>query len=1306
MRRVLPVLALFVFPLVLVAGGKFDNPLKPALLDPEKSAEEPAMFSARERQVRWHNIFQDGQPCWVGETWRTKPEEDRNVPHRLLLRFRQPFKIGTLIAFGGDRNPNPFRVEGSREAPGSVAVVPFGRLVTEVVFTGVDLPMRTLVNWGSRKQLERPIESYQLEIAGIYALPEIRVNLAPAATPRVSGFSSRNAAFAARNRAAGLNDMDSNIHWRSQKLKAGETAEAALEFPQPVKLRELALYVGGEEYGDRPRLARVFATDGNGKENAFGTIDVFPEHDRTGDRFFLLSNPAPEKPLKSIRLELTPRGDCVAVGEILALAAPGDNPKLTPGGPREFTLAFPVEQSGAVFASGQILDEKGNFVRHLAPVAGKGAFSLTWDGLDDEGKIVPPGNYTLHGATRGALRAEYESTPYNAGNPPWVTPSRRGGWLSDHAAPCAVEVLDDRIWVGAPYAECADTIMELDGDGRKLWGVRWLNLGGASFLRAYGGRMYVASGGAWLGSKTVISEVDPATHEFRTLLQRDYPVTLEKKERFHRRILTGFAAGENRLLLAYGEFNKVEVFDFSGKLLRTLEVQQPGAMRIDPNGTTYIFSGSRLCTIDLETGKTTPVIAAGLIEPRDFSVFSDGFLVADYGANQVKLFDRAGKFIRSCGSGEPRSVGNFRKEILHAPSSAALLKGEIWVAESSLRPKRISVWDGASGAFKRDYLGPGRYESGGWLDLADSNVYFAEGMIFRRKDIKAPWELESVYLDEKNPTVQLLLDNRLGPERPLRRDGRLYLARDRHWDIPAYWYGEIRADKILYPCAALGSGKLVRRMFADFPEKSTFLWMDDNGDGRMDRAEVRELPGEFTGLLWSARMGDDLSFNWVRNRNELCRLKVPYDPAKIEVLTALAGRSAPVAIAPLSDHSMLVNRAPFLEAFEEGKVRWRYPNLFPGNSHASPLPQEGEIQHTLNVEGVVALPGFGSVFLLNSNKGLRHLFSTDGVYLGRLFGDQRQTPPLAIETVKPGDDLSGYSLMGEAFCGTFERGADGIVRFSGGKGHHTISQIKGLETLRRFERPFRFTPEQRNLAEQAVLLRAQRLHQSELRESLQLNVNAAPKQLRAYAPDWAELPGGVFRERDKTLFEVKMALDKEYFYAFWAVPQDDSAFVNGGDDWKLLFKTGDSVNLELGSARGKEPNPGDFRLLIAPFNGDPIAVLYTWRSRVPGEKTVFSSPVGEVEADSVKKLDNALIRVRRTGGGYFVECRIPRAELPVLESRPLYGDAGVIFSDPAGRINQRNVFYHNAARGITDDIPAEIRAQPGNWREIQVKEQK
>ena len=49
---------------------------------------------------------------------------------------------------------------------------------------------------------------------------------------------------------------------------------------------------------------------------------------------------------------------------------------------------------------------------------GKRTVEVAWDGLDDAGKPVEPGNYQIRGLSRGAITAEYDMCFHNPGTPP------------------------------------------------------------------------------------------------------------------------------------------------------------------------------------------------------------------------------------------------------------------------------------------------------------------------------------------------------------------------------------------------------------------------------------------------------------------------------------------------------------------------------------------------------------------------------------------------------------------------------------------------------------------------------------------------------------------------------------------------------------------------------------------------------------------------------------------------------------------------------------------------------------------------
>ena len=1277
--------------------------LRSGKINTAKSGESPAMFQPQDRDGRWRNTFCTGVPIPYYETWRTKPVPS-DAPQTLTVQFNGTVNPGTILAFAADTTDTLFTIEGFSAPPAGIITLPVGREIGSLTLKSTKLEPVLINNWGSRKELTTPLKAYQFSLHGLYAMVEQRVNIAPFARPQVSGISLQKQADAPRISAAGLNDNSTWHFWRSEKLSSGQTARAELLFPSPATVRETVLYFAGRAYDLIPKAVKVSAETENGSLE-IGTLEGLKKEQFKGKFFYRLRNPQPDAKIRKLIFEFTPQKDVAAVSEILVLAAPGDNPGLKLHADKPYSKEFSIPRNGGTFASAVLVSRTGERVRNLAPGRADGdKFIFSWDGLDESGLVVPEGTYQLKGATRGNLRAEYNSTPYMPNPIPWVTPDRKGGWLSDHVPASTIEFAGGALWIGAPFAESGDTIMQLTQEGKKLWGVRWLNLSGAWTIREQGGKIYVASGGGWLGNKLFVTELDPAAKDFKQLLKIEVPKEMAQKKDWKSRSFNGFAVNENTLYLSYSKLNRIDVYGKDGKKIRTIALPAPGAMRFH-NGELYLISGNKLLQYDPAAGTRKEIISKGLVKPGDFSFHNGKILVADTGANQVKLFSMKGKLLKTIGKGTPRKAGKFDPLVLDSPIAvAADSRGQIWIAEFSTLPKRISVWS-QEGKFLRDYLGPARYEAGSWMDPDDINTYYAEGMIFKR--IRGEWKLDSVYLDTTPAFVRVFLEKTMIPERPLKLNGNTFLANDRHWSQPLIWYGVLEQDHILKPHVALGTYEKIIGLFRERPENYsgnpkdyTFLWVNSNNDGNMQWNEIQFLKRPFARLQWCERMGRDLTLYW-QSGNEIKKLQrkpgsgLPdYDLAKAETLRTLAPGEYLYAMAPLTDGQLLLNMKPLTCISQTtGRTLWTYRNAYPSNSHDSPLPAPGEIQHTLNAEGEVSVPNFGKVFLLNGNKGLRYLFSGDGIFLGTLFADQRLAEPLSISNVQEGMDLSHYSLMDEAFCGTFERGADGKVYFSGGKNHHSIYEIKGLDSLKRFSQDIRFSSEERKQAEESRI--------REIQKKKAALIETPSVLPRIQGNDWKKVPEQKVFSNGKVFYTYRLAYDNTHLRGQFQV-NDPTPFLNNGGDWKMLFKTGDSINLEFASANGKAPSIGDIRLLIAPLRGQAVAVAYRYKLEGDHSKTAseFSSPIGKTVVDKVEILKNAKIHVNRGGNYYQVDLSIPLADLPPLAKETFYYDAGVIFSDASGSRNSFNLFHHSPLKGITADVPSEIRLTPNYMKKI------
>ena len=129
-------------------------------------------------------------------------------------------------------------------------------------------------------------------------------------------------------------------------------------------------------------------------------------------------------------------------------------------------------------------------------------------------------------------------------------------------------------------------------------------------------------------------------------------------------------------------------------------------------------------------------------------------------------------------------------------------------------------------------------------------------------------------------------------------------------------------------------------------------------------------------------------------------------------------------------------------------------------------------------------------------------------------------------------------------------------------------------------------------------------------------------------------------------------------------------------------------------------------MIIAPFQGRNIAVLYRYVVSGSQEPIAFSSPIGTVEVDVVKQIESAQIAVRKGDGHYSLEAKIP---LEALAFHPrggqrLTGDFGVIWSDALGQKNAARCYWTNSAAGIVADLFSEAKIEPNRWGEIEIVE--
>ena len=339
--------------------------------------------------------------------------------------------------------------------------------------------------------------------------------------------------------------------------------------------------------------------------------------------------------------------------------------------------------------------------------------------------------------------------------------------------------------------------------------------------------------------------------------------------------------------------------------------------------------------------------------------------------------------------------------------------------------------------------------------------------------------------------------------------------------------------------------------------------------------------------------------------------------------------------------------------------------------------------------------------MIRGNLGEDYYLTTDGVFVDILTKDGRIPGIPRPENEEALRALSFASLCGrgEHFSGLISRQADGVVRCTGALPADqacNIIRIEGLESIRRFTAP------DLNLTE-ATLVKADR---DTTRRSLAAarppepyTIAAARKDAKGQV-DWKPVkPLRIANDGQPVTADFRAAYDNDNLYVSYNV-NDPTPWKNGGNEYRLLFKTGDCVDFQLSPSGNKTGKAvaGDLRVLMANFNGKPAAVLL--KPVAPGapasDKHNFTSPVMTVTFDQVKLLTDVTPTVAVRGDGYTVTAALPWAVLGVEPQAELKlrGDAGFILSDPTGTINTARVYWSNKSTGLVMDQPGEAIITP------------
>lgn len=1063
---------------------------------------------------------------------------------------------------------------------------------------------------------------------------------------------------------------------------------------------------------------------------------------------------------------------CFCAFVVLALALGAFVP--AHGGGIAYSYRLPKESNVTL----GIFDAQGHLVRTLIKDAHRRAGRNTdfWDARDQFGGAVTAGKYGVRGIAHPPISVRHVVTIGNPGTPPWPTADGQGDWLSDEAAPQAAASDGVNVYLASPGSEKGHSIIAVGPDGRRIWGFNEtayprcvsLALGGQYLYALFSGpeasgpsvigRAFIVCLDKTTGAPALFSTqkadfriatwpyVDRTAGLWDLRVNKTFtPANYGGQTRYFANDVgepteaVGIAATTGRLYISMLTQNQILVLDgVTGKQLDTIPVPQPVGLHALASGQILGVSAGKIVAVDPASRAVTALIDHDLVAPHDVTTDRAGNVyVSDWGkAFQVKVFSPQGQFLRAVGTPGGRPwVGPWDRNGMLLPRGLCVTDdGKLWVAEDDASPNRVSVWDAATGALLRDYIGPAPYGGGGhfWADPQDASTVVAGGTLFHVDYARKSWAPVST------PFRRMSRDEAFTPNgmngmpgaRTVTHGGRQYV----YVSQGGYTLVVFRRDGVrLTPVAATGClGRFItddgtglalwdsdigRHMIAHYyPDffqghsGDNYVWSDTDGDGRVQPGEMqwahtlrrgdKYVPGRLPETTdgWGFGVGPDGAIflaGFCADRNVVSRLDVTgWSPGGAPRYDLAAAR--PIVVTPAdegvqglyvdADNHVLVTR-PYewnkakraLDCYDrDGRPLW---------SLAAPTGRQGADDFLAdNIVGEFRASGGERVlasWLWHGNYK-PYLLTSDGLYLGSLLDDTRLGP---------------MATWDESYKNYFQAPDGTAYIVNGANDAYHIDKIEGLDHLFRFSGTITVTAADLKAATAAPVTSKPASASPPI---IHVAWRAAPPAVDGALSDW-DMNGGVALRGSKGR-TARVALGRDSKTLYLAYDVRGAKLVNKGGNWQTLFISGDCADLMLhvgGPYKSHfTPAEGDERLLLSVFQGRPVVVLY--RPVVPGA----DSPIRLMGAavDRIVKLTSVHAAFRRSGDGYTLEASVPLAELGIdpASTDTLRGDVGVVYADETGANRSLRLYHYNHDTGMTADLTTEATLQPGNWADIEL----
>jgi hypothetical protein len=963
--------------------------------------------------------------------------------------------------------------------------------------------------------------------------------------------------------------------------------------------------------------------------------------------------------------------------------------------PLPLTFEYEMPRDGEVTIA--LVNEQGQMVRHLLAQASrkKGKVVERWNGLDDLGKPLPAGSYSWKGIHHEPITTRYLLSVHNSGKPAYATPDGTGAWGADHGhRPTTVCTAGEHVLVAWEGGEGGSSLLRADLHGRKQWGIRT----GAKHLATDRRRIFASGGTVFhvcTGVECVSFQDGRPLNFGNGKLNADLPAGGDAKTN----LVSGLAYTDGTLYVALEKRNLIALVDAEqGTVKSSWEIPEPRRLAMRPDGSLAVISKGQVLAV--EHGMDRPLLIDHLDEPTGIAVDALGMIYLANGGKlqNVSVFDSEGKYLRSIGKdgGRPR-VGLFDPNGMLEPGGIAVdQKGQLWVAETLNYPKRLSVWEAKSGRLLSEFFGGSQYSTQVCMDPQHEDEVYCHMTVWKVDLDRGTWHPHSTMWRKTGPdvppdayTLLRVFTARNGKQFAWGGDSVYLRDGDRFKPIvTAISNFKGQPDWPPYPVFAN------RKLFGN----GGYLWQDANDDQVIQANEATKIRVNLFRPETVHWVDDDLNL-W--NARGLVHRPVRfapdgrpvYDFARPQRIADFAGPEVVaaatsgaddfgnlgLAIDPHDRSIYTIQNGRYARWTSGGKLLWDYRVTSTlGPSLSQPIPRPGQVWGAMKWLGVA-----GEFTGLSTYFGTFHLFTRDGLYVARLFKDQRLG--------ESGPDV----LTTETGCGQLIKTVkSGRYLLLGGDTDGRVTEVLGLDTVQQFQGTHTVTPQDVELVQAAQADFARQKAQAQ-----RLSITRGRSAL--------SVASGVTKVVDaRRGFTVRAAYDRQNLYVSYEV-ESPFELVNSIPEPQILFKGGNLLDIQLATDPNAnplrtKPAPGDVRLLVTRQQGKPVAVVYCPRVKgFQGQPVVLKSPTGQEAFDAIAVSDKVRLDYRKTPAGFSALVTIPHAVLgwTPQPNSAVRLDLGYLFGNSTGNLCAQRAYWSNTSptAAIIGDVPSESRLEPKEW---------